>query len=159
MHRPNRWLVAGLIAASMGLPGCATTAAEEAAAGGEDAATVVAVEGSDLSRVILKPEAAERIGVRTEQVRLAPATVTATVTGAGAAALTVIPAAALLYDKDGKTWAFTSPEPLTFVRQAVTVSRIAGDVVVLRSGPAVGTAVVTVGAAELLGAEYGVEGE
>jgi hypothetical protein len=33
-----------------------------------------------------------------------------------------------------------------------------GDLALLESGPAPGTAVVTVGAAELLGSEYGVEG-
>ena len=67
--------------------------------------------------------------------------------------------AALLYDADGRSWAYTNPTPLTFVREPVTVDRVDGDRAYLRSGPAPGTAVVTVGAAELLGVEYGVDGE
>jgi hypothetical protein len=48
---------------------------------------------------------------------------------------------------------------LTYERQAVGIARIDGDTAVLRSGPAPGTRVVTVGAQELLGAELGVAGE
>jgi hypothetical protein len=48
---------------------------------------------------------------------------------------------------------------LTFVPQEVVIARIDGDTAILTSGPAPGTEVVTVGAAELLGAEYGVPGE
>jgi hypothetical protein len=47
---------------------------------------------------------------------------------------------------------------VTFIREAVTILRIDGDVAVLQSGPPVGTSVVTVGTAELLGTERGVEG-
>jgi hypothetical protein len=70
-----------------------------------------------------------------------------------------VPAAALVYDKNGGTWVYTNSQPLTFVRERVTVARIEGDLAVLQSGPAPGTAVATVGAAELLGTEYGVEGQ
>jgi hypothetical protein len=41
----------------------------------------------------------------------------------------------------------------------VAVARIEGDDAILQSGLATGALVVTVGGAELLGAEYGVEGE
>jgi hypothetical protein len=68
----------------------------------------------------------------------------------------VVPYAALLYDANGKTWVFTNPKPLVFVRAPVTINRITGDKVVLSAGPPVGTLVVTVGAEELLGTEYGV---
>jgi hypothetical protein len=44
------------------------------------------------------------------------------------------------------------------VRQRVGVARIDGDLAILGSGPAPGTAVVTVGVAELLGTELGVGG-
>jgi hypothetical protein len=43
------------------------------------------------------------------------------------------------------------------VRQGVTVQSIRRGVVLLRNGPPGGTPVVTVGAPELLGTEYGVE--
>jgi hypothetical protein len=38
------------------------------------------------------------------------------------------------------------------------VDRITGDKVQLRTGPAAGTDVVTMGAAELFGAEFGTKG-
>ncbi len=68
----------------------------------------------------------------------------------------VIPYAAVLYDPQGKTWTYTNPGPLTFVREPITVDRIEGDKAFLSDGPAPGTLVVTVGAAELFGAETGV---
>ena len=47
----------------------------------------------------------------------------------------VIPYAAVVYDADGKTWVYTSPKPLTFVRSPITVARIAGDKAFLSAGP------------------------
>ena len=41
------------------------------------------------------------------------------------------------------------------VRRRVQVSRVAGDQAVLATGPAVGSKIVTVGAAELFGTEVG----
>jgi hypothetical protein len=72
-----------------------------------------------------------------------------------AAMRSVVPTSSVLYDAKGKTWVYTSPEPMVFVRHAITVDHIDGDRVVLSDGPASGTTVVTVGAAELLGTEYG----
>jgi hypothetical protein len=72
------------------------------------------------------------------------------------AARKIIPYAAVIYDLQGKTWMYTSPEALTFVRQAISVDYIEGDNVVLTDGPAVGTAVVTVGVAELYGTDTGI---
>jgi hypothetical protein len=67
-----------------------------------------------------------------------------------------MPYAAVLYDPNGDTWAYTNPEPLVFVRSPITVVTIEGNRAVLSAGPAAGTQVVTVGAAELLGTEYEV---
>jgi len=75
--------------------------------------------------------------------------------GSGAVRLTV-PYAAVLYDSSGATWVYTNPEGQVFVRAAVKVDYVAGDVAVLEEGPAAGTWVVTVGASELYGAEVGV---
>jgi hypothetical protein len=155
MQHSRRWNVAALLLAAalaLGVSACREQAAEE---GGESGAVKVEpVEGTELSRVILSQEAAERLGVETEKVheeKVAPAT------GAGKAVTRkVIPYAALLYDEQGDTWTFTNPDPLTFLRQKITVDRIQGDLVVLAAGPAAGVAVVTVGSAELLGAELGV---
>ena len=72
---------------------------------------------------------------------------------------TVIPYAAVLYDAHGDAWVYTNPEPLVFVRHRVSIAYIDGDRAVLSDGPPVGTAVVTAGGAELLGAELKVVDE
>jgi hypothetical protein len=113
---------------------------EEAAV---EPATVQTIEGTDLSRVVLTAAAAKRIGVRTAPAR-----------GAGGKR-TVIPYDAVLYDPNGGTWTYTSPKHLVFVRQDITVDRIDGDRAILSAGPASGTPVVTIGATEIWGVEYG----
>jgi hypothetical protein len=65
----------------------------------------------------------------------------------------VVPYSAILYDLTGDTWVYTNPEPSVFVRERVDIERIDEDLAVLNTGPAVGTQVVTIGAAELYGAE------
>ena len=144
----NRWLAVLLLLAGLTLAGCASTAEQVAE---DNPAQVEPIEGSDRSQIILTEEGAGRVGIQTEPVGVSAA-------GAGAAQ-SVIPLAAVLYDQDGKTWTYTSPAPLTFVAQEVVIARIDGDTAILQSGPPAGTSVVTVGAAELLGAENGVPGE
>jgi len=102
-------------------------------------------EASGLSRLTLSAKAAERLGI---------ATGTVSASGAG----TAIPYAALVYDKAGKTWVYTNPQGLDFVRHEIEVERIEGDLAFLSAGPPVGTAVVTVGTAELWGVDTGVGG-
>ncbi len=68
----------------------------------------------------------------------------------------VVPYSAVIYDVQGDTWAYTNPEPLVFVRHSITIDYIERDTAVLLDGPPAGTAVVTVGAAELFGVELGV---
>ena len=65
----------------------------------------------------------------------------------------VVPYGAVYYDAKGAAWVYGNPKPLTFERQRIGVERIVGDVAVLSEGPAVGTPIVTVGAAMLYGAE------
>jgi hypothetical protein len=151
MQYNNRRLAAALALAGGLLAACGNPQTEPVASTQEEPATVEAVPGTDLHQVTLTEQAARRIGLAT-----APARVAATGEKAGRE---VVPTAAVIYAEDGSTWTFTSPRLLVFVRQRVTVGRIDGDFAVLRSGPPPGTPVVTVGAAELLGAEYGVEGE
>jgi hypothetical protein len=74
----------------------------------------------------------------------------------GGEAQRVVPYSAVLYDPHGGEWVYTSPEPLVFVRQPIKIGSVVGDDVVLVDGPPEGTPVVTVGAAELYGAEFGV---
>ncbi len=68
----------------------------------------------------------------------------------------VVPVGALLYDLNGETWVYISPEPLQFLRYPVQVDYIQNDKVVLLEGPPVGTEVATVGVPELYGTDTGV---
>jgi hypothetical protein len=117
----------------------------------DDPARLVRVEGSDVKAITLAARAADRLGIKTESVREVPAP-------GGTTPLKVVPVSALIYDKNGEVWVYTATPPRSYVRQQVSVTRIDGNVAVLGSGPAPGTAVVTVGAPELLGTELGVGG-
>lgn len=66
---------------------------------------------------------------------------------------TVVPYSAVYYDAKGAPWVYRNPAPLVFERHRIGIERIAGDLAVLKEGPPVGTAVVTVGASLLYGAE------
>lgn len=98
-----------------------------------------------IMKVTLDAKAAERIGLQTGQVR--EETV-------GGARRLVVPYGAIMYDYKGNTWTFTNPQPLVYVRAKIVVENIEGDRVILSEGPPAGTTVVTVGAAELMGAEH-----
>jgi RND family efflux transporter MFP subunit len=73
----------------------------------------------------------------------------------GTTVATVAPYSSLLYDIHGGSWVYENPGPGVFVRSRVEVDYIADNLAVLRRGPAIGTAVVTEGAAELFGTEFG----
>lgn len=119
-------------------------------------ASVSAVVGSPVPAVHLTSEAATRIGIATALSRLADAT---SPDGVRSANRLTIPYSAVVYDRDGSSWAYTETAPLTYLRKPITVDFITGDVAVLSKGPAVGTKVVTVGSPELLGVEYDISGE
>jgi hypothetical protein len=146
--RPTRRILvaAGLLVVGLQLSGCTQEPAEADSAAAEPA-KVERVEGSDVSRLTLTAKAAERLGIQTKPVLAGP------VRGRQR---TVIPYGAILYDANGDTWVYVNPEPRTYVRERVTVDYIEGDQAVLTKGPPEGTAVVTVGAAELYGTEFGV---
>ena len=125
------------------LAACAAEAATEGE--GDPAATVVAIGDTGISEITLSELGATRLGIDTRPVEPAAK-------GNGL----VVPYEAVIYDAEGATWVFTNPSGQTYVREPIEITRISGDDVVLASGPAVGTAVVTVGAAELVGAEAGL---
>ena len=102
-------------------------------------ATLEEIEGSELKRVILTEKAAERIDLQTVSV-----------------AGNMVPYAAVIYDTEGNTWVYTNPEPLTFVRASIVIDHIEGDQVFLSKGLESDVPVVTVGVAEIYGAETGV---
>lgn len=68
----------------------------------------------------------------------------------------VVPYSSVIYDEHGDTWVYTQPEPLNYVRAAIDIDFIEGDVAVLNDGPPNGTVVVSVGAIELYGTEFEV---
>jgi hypothetical protein len=146
MNRSCRWLTMGLVAASVALAGCGT----QAQSAPERPSRVVPVQGTSVSRVILTPQAIRRIGLQTTPVQQLQAP--------GAGASESVPLTAVLYLSDGSTWVYTVAGSRTYVRQSVTIARTSGEEAMLQAGPAPGTAVVTTGAAELLGSEYGVAG-
>jgi hypothetical protein len=102
------------------------------------------IDGSELKRVILSQKASKRLDIRTSK------------TAQDAAGLMTAPYAALIYDGTGRTWVYTNPEPLVFVRAPVVVDSIQGPMAILKEGPPAGTTVVVSGVAELYGAESGV---
>ena len=113
----------------------------------EEPAHVEAIEGSELSRVTLTQRAAERLDIQTAEL------VEKQVAGA---TRTIAPYSSILYDTEGNTWVYTNPEPLVYIREAVTVESITGEDAILSEGPEVGTKVVSVGGAMLYGTEHGV---
>lgn len=75
---------------------------------------------------------------------------------AAATSSLVVPRAALLHDAYGGSWVYEAREGGVFIRRRVSVVDLVDDVAVLDQGPPPGTRVVTAGAAELFGTEFGV---
>ena len=72
----------------------------------------------------------------------------------------VVPAAAILYDIHGGTWVYvkstsTAEGGTKFARSRVLLEWVEGDLAIISRGPAIGTLIVTDGAAELFGTEFG----
>src|SRR5262249_38253014 len=108
------------------------------------------IAGKDISQVILTKDATKRLGIETSSVH------DEKVRGQ---VRKVVPYSALLYDVSGKSWMYANPTPLTYVRASIKVEYIEGKLVVLTAGPPAGTTIVTVGAPELYGTEFGVGDE
>lgn len=136
---PNRWvLIAAVLSVGAAMAACSR---DSATAEAPPAAVVETASGSE-PVITLAEVGAARIGVQT--------------TAVAAQSPVQVPYRALMYDPSGATWVYVSPEPLTYQRFPVTVADIDGDLVHLVSGPPPGTEVVTVGVAELWGAENGI---
>lgn len=67
-----------------------------------------------------------------------------------------VPTSAIVRDIYGGEWVYTRTAPYTFLRQRIEVASIDGSRAILSRGLASGAEVVTVGAAELFGSEFGV---
>jgi RND family efflux transporter MFP subunit len=66
-----------------------------------------------------------------------------------------VPWKSIVYDIDGGTWVYVQKAPFTYFRQRVEVRYVENGRAVLRKGPAPGTRVVTDGAEEVFGTEFG----
>ncbi len=145
MQHAKIWMIGLLIVMSLVLTGCSAPAA--ATDTKVQPAVVEKIEGSELNRLTLTEKAAQRLGIKTDVVREELVE--------GAQRL-IVPYSAVIYDLEGATWAYVSSDPLTFSRHPIAVDLIDGDRAILSDGPQAGTAVVTVGAAELYGADTGI---
>ncbi len=134
-------LIAGVV--TLSACGEASTGYDYETASHHEPAKLEPIKGTDVHRVIFDAEGAERVGLQTAPIRQ---------NGQGK----IMPYDALIYDADGKTYTYTAPEPLTFVRQEINIDHFDGDSVVLSDGPPVGTEVVTVGVDEVYGTEFEV---
>jgi hypothetical protein len=144
-------MAAAAVAASA--TGCSSP---EATATVTHPASVESVPQSTVPAVRLTPEAMRRLGIATAPVRVSAVPGP---DGEKGKVRTHIPYAAVLYDRDGSSWAYTATATTVFLRKPITVDYITGDTAVLSRGPSAGTPVVVVGSAELLGVEYDISGE
>jgi hypothetical protein len=148
MRNTNRVLIAGLIVAALPLAGCGKKASSYTKV---EPAQVEHPKDSQITRITLTEQAMERLGVKTTPIQEGK------VQGAeNAPPRPFVPDSAVMYVASGETYVYTSPNPRTFVRQPVDIDYIQGGLAVLKKGPPTGTQVVTVGAAELFGTEFGV---
>jgi cobalt-zinc-cadmium efflux system membrane fusion protein len=68
----------------------------------------------------------------------------------------VVPYSSILYDMYGSAWVYVNTGPRVYVRRRVELLYVFGELAVLSRGPEVGSQVVSAGAAELFGTEFGV---
>jgi multidrug efflux pump subunit AcrA (membrane-fusion protein) len=68
----------------------------------------------------------------------------------------VVPSAAVLHEAYGGSWVYEARDGHVFVRLRVSIVDLVDGLAVLDQGPPPGTRVVTVGAAEHCGTEFGV---
>src|ERR671922_1054453 len=142
MRSGRRLIVVAPICALVLLTGCRDLGEDEVEIGYEPAA-VEPIKGSELSRVILTEDAAQRIRLET-----------ATATEQGNR--TAVPESAVWVDVDGESWVYTNPDGLVFGRAHVVVDHYRDGVAYLTRGIAPGTVVASVGVAELIGSELGI---
>ena len=137
------WLILIAMLAALSLSACAPAAPVEDEI---KPVTLEPITGTDLNRLTLTADAAKRLDVQTAEVHEVDGQM-------------VIPYASVLYEANGNTWVYVNIAPLVFVRQAIVIDSINGDEAILSKGPDSGSAVVTVGAAELYGSESEFEEE
>jgi hypothetical protein len=145
-------LLVPLAGAVLALGGCAQADERIPDQDPTNIVSVQAVSGTNLNEVTLSAEAIAR-----DDLQVRPLAVTTTIPPTGKPIQVMsVPFTAVIYDSSGGSYVYIAKGPRTFVRTPITVQSIDGDNAILSSGPDEGAPIVTVGAPELLGAEYGV---
>lgn len=145
MKQSNRWtVIISMIFFALFLAACQQATAESEK---EQPAVVEPIAGTEFNRVTLTELAAKRLGIETDTVH------EENVNGASAM---VVPYAAILYGLNGETWVYMVSGERVYERTPITIERISGQWAILGDGPPMGTEVVTIGVAELYGADTGV---
>jgi hypothetical protein len=137
--------VALLFAAGVALAGCAGSAQGADTPAAQVASVDTPADGGP-GTVTLAAAAERRLGIELSDVATAPAGL-------------MIPYGAVVYEPDGSSWVYAQTGPRTYRRAEITIVGIAAGQVTLSSGPPAGTKVVSLGAAELVGVETGIDGE
>jgi hypothetical protein len=151
--RRNQWpVLLAVVACFCLLVACSPSSAAQPKA---KPAEVQEIPGSDLKRLVLQPQAVQRLGIQMGSVEEQQVTPPGNVAATPVPQL-VIPYSAVIYDPNGGTWTYVSGSPGTYERQPITIQYIVGNMAVLSAGPPSGTSIVTVGAALLYGEETGV---
>jgi hypothetical protein len=129
--------------------GCAKTTADSEE---PQPAKLTHVGGSPILSVVLTQQGMQRIGIQTGTVSSLAHPRPKPPTGPRL----VLPYSAVVYQANGTPVVYTNPAPRVFTRATISIDHISGNRVSVKTGPAVGTKVVTVGAQELLGVQNGV---
>lgn len=138
----THWAFAvGLLLVALVATGCGEAPSDEHVI--DDPVHVEEIAGADVAHVTLTSGAARRLDITTAEV-----------TTAGD--MTAVPNAAVIVDEHGDFWVYTNPDPLAFERAQIQIDHEDAEMAYLTDGPPVGTQVVTLGAAELYGAERGI---
>ncbi|HEV8573268.1 MAG TPA: hypothetical protein VGR43_01030 [Dehalococcoidia bacterium] len=124
--------------------GGGTTKVAPAVIGEKDATTGIA-------SVTFIDSAVERVGIETSAVKAAEPV------REGSSATLSVPYSSILYDTKGQAFVYTVTGPASYLRALITIDYVEGDQAVLSSGPAAGTEIVSLGVAELYGAETGIK--
>ena len=147
MKRVQFFLLIALLLGSLQLSACSPKQ--------EPAAEIAPVHVEHLSgeqptRITLTPDAIRRLDLQTDGLQ---------VENVNGVEKTIVPYSSVVYDTEGKTWVYTSPQAGTYLRTPIQVVSIDSDDVTIAGGLPDGTAIVTVGAEELFGSETEFEEE
>jgi hypothetical protein len=137
VHRGKRAIGAIALVVAL-LTGCAGQVSDEHVVNDPVALESITPE---LKRITFTEEAVRRLDIRTAPVEILDGR-------------TVIPSSAWFVQPDGTFWVYISPQLHVFVRHQISIESDDGVRTVLKAGPPPDTHVVTVGAPELLGAEF-----